>query len=67
MAGNAYYELLEHFPCNSKAELQKREHELIRENNDNVVNLLGTEDGIRRFRYKHNRDKKEELLNGLLI
>jgi len=37
--GDAYIELLELFPCNSKDELNKREHELIRLNKDNIVNI----------------------------
>ena len=34
----AYIELLELYPCNSKAELERREGELIREHKDNCVN-----------------------------
>ena len=34
----AYIELLETYPCNSKAELERREGELIREHRDNCVN-----------------------------
>ena len=37
--GDAYIELLEAFPCNSKEELNKREHELIRLHKDNIVNV----------------------------
>jgi hypothetical protein len=37
--GDAYIELLELFPCNSKIELNKREGELIRFYKDNIVNV----------------------------
>ncbi len=36
--GDAYIELLEYFPCNSKLELHKKEGELIREHKNNCVN-----------------------------
>jgi hypothetical protein len=36
--GDAYIELVESFPCNSQAELHKREGELIRENKSLIVN-----------------------------
>jgi len=38
--GDAYIELLELFPCNSKDELSKREGELIREHKNNCVNKM---------------------------
>jgi hypothetical protein len=57
--GNPYYELLENFPCNARAELQKRENELIRLNIDQVVNQMGT--GHRRKIY-HIRDKELKRL-----
>jgi len=38
--GDAYIELLESFPCNSKLELHKREGELIREHRDMCVNKV---------------------------
>lgn len=36
--GDAYIELLESYPCNSKEELLKREGELLRLHKDNIVN-----------------------------
>ena len=41
-----YIELLETFPCKSKEELLKRENELIRENKDFVVNIIGNSRNI---------------------
>ena len=38
--GDAYIELLENYPCNSKNELNKREGELIRQHKDVVVNVI---------------------------
>jgi hypothetical protein len=37
-SGDAYIELFELFPCNTKAELDKREGEIIRENKNKCVN-----------------------------
>jgi len=54
---DAYIELLETFPCNSKAELTKREGELIREHKDNIVNkrIEGRTDA------EYKKDNKEEI------
>ncbi len=38
--GNAYIELLELFPCNSKLELHKREGELIRDHMEHCINKV---------------------------
>lgn len=38
MYGNAHIELIENFPCNSKAELETREKQYIEKYKDNVVN-----------------------------
>jgi hypothetical protein len=37
---NCYIQLLEHFPCNSKDELEKRESDYIRANKDKCVNKV---------------------------
>lgn len=41
-----YIELLETYPCKSKEELLKRENELIRENKEFVVNIIGNSRNI---------------------
>ena len=46
-----YIELLESFPCNSKEELLKRENELIRENKELTVNIIGKSTGIKINQY----------------
>lgn len=38
--GDAYIELLENCPCDSRSELLKRQGELIRENKEKVVNTI---------------------------
>jgi hypothetical protein len=59
---DAYIELLELYPCNSKEELRKREGELIRLNKNNVVNCR-----IEARTYKEwqedNREKVRKLNN----
>ena len=54
--GDSYIELLELYPCNLKAELHKREGELIREHKNNCVNksIAGRTDKEYRI---ENRDK----------
>jgi hypothetical protein len=37
--GDAYIELMENYPCNSKEELEAREEILIREHRENLVNI----------------------------
>jgi hypothetical protein len=64
-SGDAYIELLENYPCNDKRELEKREHELIRENNNICVNkiILGGNDKTkeeRRVKKKQYRDAKKQ-------
>ena len=51
-AGNAYIELLELFPCNSKMELSKREGELQRQHRADIVNF--------RIEGKTDEEKKQE-------
>lgn len=71
---DAYIELLELYPCNSKAELHKREGELIREHKDKCVNMYipGRTEAIYKDEYKEriheyqvqyrkdHKDKKKE-------
>ena len=54
----AYIELLELYPTNSKAELERREGQLIRENRDNCVNrcIAG------RTNKEYKKDNKQHLL-----
>jgi len=55
---DTYIELLEIYPCNSKAELERREGQLIREHKDNCVNrcIVG------RTKKEHYEDNKEQIL-----
>jgi len=70
--GDAYIELLENFKCNSKDELNKREGELIRLHNDNVVNrciagrtykeyLEDNKERIKERDKKYREDNKDEI------
>lgn len=46
-----YIELLELCPCATKAELLKRENELIRENKDHCINIIGNSRNIQTKTY----------------
>ena len=55
---DAYIELLELYPCNSKIELERREGQLIREHKDNCINrnVAG------RTKKEYYKDNKETLI-----
>jgi hypothetical protein len=53
---DAYIELVENFPCNSKVELEKREGEIIREN-ENAVNRII----VGRTREEYRKDNKDHI------
>jgi hypothetical protein len=55
---DAYIELLELFPCNSKEELNKREGEIIRLHKDNCVNIYMP----CRTKKEYYNDNKEKIL-----
>ena len=57
--GDAYIELLENFPCNSKDELTKREGELIRQHKNSIVNMLIPHRTVHEW-YLDNIDKIKE-------
>lgn len=68
--GDAYIELLEMFPCNSKLELCKREGELIREHKENCVNKhiagrTGKEhyEDNREHKLQYNINNKDKIKN----
>ena len=58
MAGNAYIELLEAYPCKTKQELTRREGELIR-SDEEAVNLL--KPGIKIIENKTNIKEDNEI------
>jgi len=53
----AYIELLELYPTNNKAELERREGQLIREHRDNCVNRIV----VGRTKKEYREDNKERL------
>ena len=53
----AYIELLETYPCNSRAELERREGQLIREHRDNCVNRIVVGRTVKEYR----EENKEEI------
>ena len=54
---DAYIELLELYPCNSKIELERREGQLIREHRDNCVNRIV----VGRTKKEYREDNKEAI------
>jgi hypothetical protein len=76
--GDAYIELFESYPCNSKEELHKREGELIRLHKDSIVNVniagrtvkeyaIEEKDKIKAYREIHKDEIKEQQQNYLIV